>query len=177
MEDKEMELLLSEKEMKFGDKRVIIKRISLLDGMRLTQQISSVASLAIGQSSVVSNALMKIAFTGGERLGEDGKPITNSEGKPIQLTEQEVSGIKISGILELFNVLGEDIVDLVKELIVKATNLSDEEAEDIDCVDGVDLIAEIIEVNKPFFQKLSNKLKEKMAKKKDEKPTKKTKSK
>lgn len=164
--NEEMELLLSEKELKFGDKRVIVKRISLLDGMRLTQQISSVASLAIEQSGVISNAIMKLAFTGGERLGEDGKPLTDSEGKTIQLSEQEVNGIKISGILELFNVLGEDIVDLVKELIVKATNLSDEEAEDIDCVDGVDLIAEIVEVNKPFFQKLSSKLKEKIAKKK-----------
>ena len=30
MDNKEMELLLSEKELKFGDKRVIVKRISLL---------------------------------------------------------------------------------------------------------------------------------------------------
>ena len=165
MEDKEMELLLSEKEMKFGDKRVIIKRISLLDGMRLTQQISSVASMAIEQSGVVSNALMKIAFSGGERLDDNGKPVTDDSGNVLRLSEQEVNGIKISGVLEIFNVLGEDIVDLVKDLIVKATNLTDEEAEEIDCVDGVDLIAEIVEVNKPFFQKLSSKLKEKMAKK------------
>jgi hypothetical protein len=120
---------------------------------------------------------MKIAFSGGERLDDNGKPVTDDSGNVLKLSEQEVNGIKISGILELFNVLGEDIVDLVKELIVKATNLSDEEAEDIDCVDGVDLIAEIIEVNKPFFQKLSSKLKEKMAKKKEEKPAKKTKQK
>ena len=133
--------------------------------------------MAIGQSSVVSNALMKIAFTGGERLGEDGKPITDDDGNVVRLSEQEVNGIKISGILELFNVLGSDIVDFMKELIVKSTNLTDEEAEDIDCIDGVDLIAEIVEVNKPFFQKLSNKLREKMVKKKDEKPAKKTKSK
>lgn len=172
MDDKEMELLLSEKEIKLGGKRIVVKRISLLDGMRLTKEISNVASMAIGQSGVVSNAIMKLAFTGGARLNDKGEAIKDKDGKEINLTDEEVNSIRVSGILEIFNVLGDDVVDLIKDLIVKSTNLTDEEAENIDCVDGVDLIAEIIEVNKPFFQKLSSKLKEKMVKKKDEKQVK-----
>lgn len=175
MDDKEMELLLSEKELKLGGKRIIIKRISLLDGMRLTKEISNVASMAISQSGIVSNAIMKLAFTGGARLDENGEALKDKDGNEISLSDEEVNSIRVSGILEIFNVLGDDVVDLIKDLIVKSTNLTDDEAEEIDCVDGVDLIAEIIEVNKPFFQKLSSKLKEKMAKKKDEKEVKKQK--
>ena len=68
------------------------------------------------------------------------------------------------GLVELLGIIGEDGVDIVTDLIVKSTNLTDEEAEQIDVDEGIDLLFGIYEVNKGFFTKLSNKLQKKVKK-------------
>lgn len=153
--DKEMEVLLSEKELNIGGKRVIVKRIALLDTIRLASHISEVVSVAVNSSEAVTNALYKVAYS--------GNPEVENE------TEENINGIRVTGILEILGILGDDGTNLLKDLIVKSTNLTDEEAEEIDCVDGIDLVATIFEVNKGFFGKLSNKLKEKLKKKRSTK--------
>lgn len=153
--DKEMEVLLSEKELNIGGKRVIVKRIALLDTIRLASHISEVVSVAVNSSEAVTNALYKVAYS--------GNPEVENE------TEENINGIRVTGILEILGILGDDGTNLLKDLIVKSTNLTDEEAEEIDCVDGIDLVATIFEVNKGFFGKLSSKLKEKLKKKRSTK--------
>lgn len=148
--DKEMEVLLSEKEIKLGEKKVIVKRIALLDTIRLASHISEVVSVAVNSSDAVTNALYKIGYQG------------NAEEKDSP--DDLLTGVRITGFIELFSILGNDGTDLLKELIVKSTNLTDEEAEQIDCVDGIDLLSAIYEVNKGFFGKLSSKLQEKIKK-------------
>lgn len=148
--DKEMEVLLSEKEIKLGEKKVIVKRIALLDTIRLASHISEVVSVAVNSSEAVTNALYKIGYQGDTESKDSSEDVLN--------------GVRITGFVEIFGILGKDGTDLLKELIVKSTNLTDEEAEQVDCVDGVDLLSTIYEVNKGFFGKLSSKLKEKLQK-------------
>lgn len=157
--DKEMEVLLSEKEIKLGEKKVIVKRIALLDTIRLASHISEVVSVAVNSSEAVTEALYKIGYQG------------DAESKDS--SEDVLTGVRITGFIEIFGILGKDGTDLLKELIVKSTNLTDDEAEQVDCVDGVDLLSAIYEVNKGFFGKLSSKLQEKL--KKVSKPAKKDK--
>lgn len=156
-----MEVLLSEKELVIGKKKVIVKKIALLDTIRLASHISEVVSVAVNSSDVVTNALFKIGYNGNPENKEDKED-----------SEDLLNGVRVTGFIELFSVLGKDGTDLLKDIIVKSTNLTDDEAEDVDCESGIDLIIAIYEVNKGFFTKLSNKLKEKLKK---NKPTKKDK--
>jgi len=149
--DKEMELLLSEKELVINDKRIVVKRIALLDTIRLAARLSEIVSIALNSSEAVTSALYKISYS--------GNPNVENE------TDESINSIRITGLFEIFGILGEDGTSLLKDVIVKSTNLSDVEAEQIDCVDGIDLISTIVEVNAGFFKKLSNKLKEKLKKK------------
>lgn len=153
--DKEMELLLAEKEIKIGDKNITVKRIALLDTIRLASHLSSVVSLVVNSSEKFSDALYKVTYSG-----------TNDEERKLSETQDEINGIRIMGFVELVGIIGEDGTELLKELIVKSTSLSDSEVEDIDCISGIDLISAIVEVNKGFFEKCMNKLKEKLPTKK-----------
>ena len=153
--DKEMELLLSEKEVKVGDKKVIVKRIALLDTIRLASHLSGVVGTVVNHSELFGSALAKITYAGA----------TDEEGN-VTDSPENINNIRMMGIIEAFGVVGEDGTDLLKDLIVKATNLSDDEVEDIDCTSGIDLLFEIYEVNKGFFEKCMSKLKEKLTKKK-----------
>lgn len=148
--DKEMEVLLSEKEIKLNGKRVVVKRIALLDTLRLASRLSGIVGLALNSSDGVVSAIAKISYAGNSEI--DGE------------TESDINGIRIAGLAELLGLLGEDGTELLKDLIVKSTNLTDAEVENIDSVDGIDLIETIIEVNKDFFVKFVNKLKEKIQK-------------
>jgi len=166
--DKEMELLLSEKEIKIGDKTVVVKRIALLDTIRLASHISDVVGRVVNSSTLFESALGKIMY--------NGRPEKDANGNVIEYKDQElqedIDNIKMYGIIEIFGIIGEDGVDVLKDLIVKSTNMSDEEVENIDCVEGIDIISTIYEVNKGFFVKCMSKLKEKLAKKKITKKTK-----
>lgn len=155
--DKEMELLLAEKELKLGNKKVVVKRLSLLDTIRLTSKISDLVSSALNESNAVGSAIGKITYTGSE--GSDDN------------AEISINSIRALGVLELIGILGEDGTELLKEFIIKSTNISDEDAENIDCLEGIELIENIYEVNKSFFVKCMSKLEKKIVKK--EKPTKK----
>lgn len=148
--DKEMDVLLSEKELNIGGKKIIVKRLALLDTIRLASHISDIVSIVLNSSDAVSNAFNKVAYSGNPEIENE--------------TEDTINGIRVTGLIEIFGILGDDGTSLLKDLIVKSTNLTEEDVEDIDCIDGIDLISEIFEVNKGFFEKLSNKLKEKLAK-------------
>lgn len=159
-----MEVLLSEKELVIGKKKVIVKKIALLDTIRLASHISEVVSVAVNSSDAVTNALFKIGYNGN---AEDKENLKNKDDM-----EDLFNGVRVTGFIELFSILGKDGTDLLKDIIVKSTNLTDDEAEEVDCESGIDLIIAIYEVNKGFFTKLSSKLKEKLKK---NKPTKKDK--
>lgn len=148
--DKEMEVLLSEKEVKVSGKKVVVKRIALLDTIRLASHLSEVVGLALNSSDGVINAVAKITYQGNKEI----------EGE----TESDINGIRIAGLVEILGLLGNEGVDLLKDILVKSTNLSEEDIEGIDGVDGIDLIEAVIEVNKGFFVKSMNKLKEKIQK-------------
>lgn len=155
--DKEMEALLSEKEIVINNKQVIVKRIALLDTIRLTSNLSSIVASVLANDRTFNLAVGKILYSAGE--GE---------------SEEDVNNIKALGIVELIGLIGDEGVDLLKSLMVKSTNLEYHEVEAIDCLDGIDLLSAIYEVNKSFFVKCISKLKEKMEKinKKAEKKTK-----
>ena len=159
--DKEMEVLLSEKEIKLGDRTVVVKRIALLDTIRLASHISEIVGSVMGNSALFDNAVGKILYS--------GRPVQDAEGKEIRYENEEtvndINGIKVLGIVEFIGLIGDDGVDLLKDLIVKSTNLNESEIEDIDCIEGIDLISEIYTVNKSFFEKCMSKLGDKMKKK------------
>ena len=144
-EKEEMDLLLSEKELKIGDKRVVIKKISLLNTIRLASHLSEIAGRVVQNSELSASALSKLTF--------------NDENQA-----EQANAIRMMGLVELLGIIGEDGADIVTDLIVKSTNLTDEEAEQIDVDEGIDLLFGIYEVNKGFFMKLSNKLQKKMKK-------------
>lgn len=144
-EKQEMDLLLAEQERKIGDKRVVVHKISLLDSIRLASHLSVVASNIVENSSLTASALTKITYK------DDNDP-------------EQTNGVRMLGIIEMLGVLGDSGAEVVNDLIVKSTNLTDEEVEKIDLEEGVDLLFDIYEVNKDFFTKLSNKLQKKMKK-------------
>ena len=153
MKDKELELLISEKELEFGDKQIVVKKISMLDTIRIASSLSDIIVKVMDDSDTFSTAIAKITFE-----SEDG---------------EDVTPIKIMGFLELIGAVGDDGVELLKNIIVKSSNLTPAELEDIDIVDGVDLVSAVYEVNKGFFMKCGKKLMAKMEKKKQKKATKK----
>jgi hypothetical protein len=144
-EKDEMDLLLSEKERKIGDKKVVVKKISLLNTIRLASHLSEIAGRVVQNSELAASAITKLTFSEGEN-------------------EQQVNGVRLMGIVELLGIIGEDGSDLVVDLITKSTNLTEEEAEEIDTDSGIELLFDIYEVNKGFFTKLSNKLQKKVKK-------------
>lgn len=145
--DKEMEALLSEKEIVINDKQVIVKRIALLDTIRLTSNLSSIVASVLSNDRTFNLAVGKILYSAGE--GE---------------SEEDVNNIRALGVVELIGLIGDDGVDLLKSLIMKSTNLSLADVEHLDCLDGIDVLSAIYEVNKGFFKKFIGKLREKMEK-------------
>lgn len=146
-ESKEMDLLLSEKERKIGEKRIVVKKISLLDSIRLASNLSAVAANIVDNSQLTASALTKLTFK------DDNDP-------------QQTTGVRVLGFVEMLGIVGDVGADIVNDLIVKSTNLTDEEVEDVSLEDGVDLLFDIYEVNKDFFTKLKNKLQKKATKRK-----------
>ena len=145
-EKQEMELLLSEKERKINDKRIVVKKISLLDSIRLASHLSGIATSIINNSELTASAVAKITYK-----DENGDV-------------EQTNGVRMLGIAELLGVIGDEGADIVNDLIVKSTNLEDSEVEEISLEDGIDLLFDIYEVNKDFFTKLSNKLQKKVKK-------------
>lgn len=150
--DKELELLISEKELEFGDKQVVVKKISMLDTIRIASRLSDIITKVMDDSDVFSTAVAKLAFE--PENGEDA------------------TAIRVMGLLELLGALGEDGADLLKNIIAKSTTLTPAEVEDLDIVEGLDIIMSVYEVNRGFFMKCGKKLMAKM-----EKPKAKTKKK
>lgn len=147
MEEKinEMDLLLADKEIKINNKNIIVKKISLLNTIRLASKISGIVTnyLNINDKHVglVASALTKIA-SGNEKENE-----------------KYAKELRIMGVTELVSLIDTDIIEILQEVIEKSTNLSGEEIEEIELEEGYDLLLTIYEVNKGFFQKLSKKLK------------------
>ena len=138
--DKEIDVLLAEKEVTVNDKKVIVKRYSLLDTIRLAAHASSIVASVIQDSDKTASAITKLTFEG-------NNPTENNS-------------IRILGLVEILGIVGEDGVSLLKELLVKSTNLDEDE------VEGIDLVFAMYEVNKGFFTKFMNKLEGKIPKKK-----------
>lgn len=141
---KELDLLLSEQELKVGDTKVVVHKVSLLDSIRLMTKLSSIASKILDNSDAVASAATKLSFVG-----------ANSK---------ETNSVRLIGVTEIMSILGEDGVDIVKDIIDKTTNLSDNDIEKISAEDGIDLAISIYEANKGFFTKSMSKLQEKTAK-------------
>ena len=152
-----MELLLSEQEIKVDGKTVIVHKLAMLDTIRLASQMSSLAAAIVNNSEVAANAIGKLAINSGD---------INSD-----------NAIRLIGMVEIIGLVGEDAADLIQNIIVKSTNLTEDEAELISAEEGIDLLFKIYEVNKSFFKKFLQKLKEKtqnLVEKKDEEKPKKT---
>jgi hypothetical protein len=153
----EMELLLSEQEIKVDGKTVIVHKLAMLDTIRLASQMSSLAAAIVNNSDTAANAIGKLAVNSGD---------ANSD-----------NAIRLIGMVEILGLVGEDAADLIQNIIVKSTNLTEDEAELISAEEGIDLLFKIYEVNKSFFKKFLQKLKEKtqnLVEKKDEEKPKKT---
>ena len=144
--NKEMEVLLAEREATVNDKKIIVKRYSLLDTIRLAAHASSIVASVIQDSDKTASAITKLTFKGNNQI--------------------ENNSIRMLGLVELLSIVGEDGVYLLKELLVKSTNLDEDEVEEIDLVDGIDLVFAMYEVNKGFFMKFMKKLEKKIPKKK-----------
>lgn len=156
-ENKEMELLLSEQEIKVDGKTVVVHKLAMLDTIRLASQMSSIAAAIVNNSDAAANAIGKLAVNSGD---------LNSD-----------NAIRLIGMVEILGLVGEDAADLIQNIVVKSTNLTEDEAELISAEEGIDLLFKIYEVNKSFFKKFLQKLKEKtqnLVKKKDEEKPKKT---
>ena len=148
--DKELDILLANKELKVGDKLVVVKRFSLLDTIRIASHLSSIAGMILNATDATATALNKVMYNPTE------------EG----VSEQTVNSIRFMGMLELIGILGEEGADLMADIIAKGTR---DEVEEIDAIDGVDILFTLYEVNKGFFTKFMNKLEKKMPKAKKEK--------
>ncbi len=155
--DKEMELLLSEKEIEVGEIEVVVKRIPLLDTMRIAAKLSDVLSKVLNNTEGFNLAMYKILYNGNKDNPDE--------------TENDKMAIRITGVLELIGLAGDDAIDLLKMVILKSTNLDKENVEKLDPIGGIDLLEAIYEVNKGFFEKCMSKLKVKM----EERPNKKKK--
>lgn len=145
----EMGLLLSEKEIKVGTKRVVIKKISLLDSIRLASNLSLIVSKIVDRSEESASAMSKLTYTGDDA--------------------EEVTGMRMIGLMELLGVIGEGGTFIVQDLMVKSTNLTDDEIEAIDLEGGIDILLSIYDVNKDFFMKSIKKLAKKLPKSKRKK--------
>ena len=142
--EKEMELLLNtEKEVKIGNKKVVVHKISMLDSIKLASHLSVIATALIANSDATAKALTLL------QVGDN--------------EEEDNSNVRLLGIAQLLAILGTEGADLLGDIIEKCTNLEEEEIDQIPAEDGIDLLFEIYEVNKSFFTKLSQKLKEKVA--------------
>ena len=153
MEDKEMERLLSEQEMTINGKKVIVKKIALLDTIRIASKISDVVARILGNPDAFDGILARVTYA--------------KEGA----SEEEINGVRMTGVIDLFGLIGEDSVDIIKYVMEKSTNLTEDEVEEVDCLDGIDLVTNIYQVNKSFFVKCWSKLGGK-SKKKNSKKTK-----
>lgn len=142
----EIDLLLSEKEVKVNNKKVIIHKISLLDSIRLTSKLSNIASKILEDSDATASALTKITFKGAK---DD---------------DTNINAIHVVGITELLAIIGEDSASLLEDVIGKTTNMSDDDIDNISAEDGIDILFDIYEVNKGFFTKFMNKLQKKTKK-------------
>ena len=137
--EKEMEVLLAEKEIKVNDKTVVVKRFSFLDAIRLASHTSAIIAEVINDSEKTAGAVTRLMFNSGN--------------------EKEDNVIRITGFVELLSIVGDEGVELLKEIMVKSTNMDEEEIENVDSVEGIDLAFAVYEVNRGFFMKCMNKLK------------------
>lgn len=149
---KEMELLLSEQEIKVDGKNVVVHKLAMLDTIRLASQMSSLAAAIVNNSDAAANAIGKLAVNSGD---------ANSD-----------NAIRLIGMVEILGLVGEDAADLIQNIVVKSTNLDYDDAEAISAEEGLDLLFKIYEVNKSFFKKFLQKLKEKTKNLVEEKPKK-----
>ena len=155
--EKEMELLLNtEKEVKIGNNKVVVYKISMLDSIKLASHLSVIATALIANSDATAKALTLL------QVGDN--------------EEEDNSNVRLLGIAQLLAILGTEGADLLGDIIEKCTDLEEGEVAQITAEDGIDLLFEIYEVNKSFFTKLSQKLEEKVATPKTKRDTKKKKA-
>ena len=149
----EMELLLSEKEVTLGDKKIIVHKISLIDSIKMTSYLSNIVSKLMNDFDGVAQALAKLTISDDDN-------------------DKEAMQIRAVGAVELLAFIGEDSADFISNLIAKTTNVPEDEVGNISAEDGIDLLFDIYEVNKSFFTKFMSKLQKKAGKKKGTKKTK-----
>ena len=140
----EIDLLLAEREIKVGTKKFIVKKISMLNAIRLTTKLSDVVKRLMEDSDSFSRAMSELSY-----VNEKDNRATQS--------------IRVLGVIDLISMLGEDGVDFIKELILKSTTMEEEDVEAVSLEDSVDLIESIYEVNEGFFTKFTKKVNEKLA--------------
>ena len=160
MMDKEMDVLLSEKDVKVGDKQVVVKRIALLDTLKIASKISDIVSNVVNGSNNFDTSLAKVLFSGKTK---------DEDGNDIVLEDTQLNVIRIQGVMEIVGIIGDDAIELIRTIIAKSTNLSYEEVDELDSVYGIDLLEAIFEVNKSFFEKCMSKLKRLTTKEKPKK--------
>ena len=151
--EKELDILLANKEVKIGDKLVVVHRFSLLDTIKIASHLSGLAGMVLNSTDATATAINKLMY----------RPIDDN------VSEQTVNSIRFMGLLELIGILGDEGADLVADILRKGTNMTTDEIEELDALDGVELLFDLYEVNKGFFTKLLNKLEKKIPKAKREK--------
>ena len=58
----ELEVLLADKEVTVNGNKVVVKRLSFLDTLRLTQHLSGIVTRIINDADTFSSALTKIMY-------------------------------------------------------------------------------------------------------------------
>lgn len=149
--DKELDLLLnSEKELRFGNKKVIIHKISMIDSIKLASHLSVLANAVVNNSETAARALTLLKYT----------DTTSSE------EEASAGSLRLLGLAQILSLIGNEGANIIADIVEKCTNLTYEEIDNFPAEDGLDLLFEIYEVNKSFFTKFSQKLDERMQKSK-----------
>lgn len=139
--NEEMELLLSDQEVKVNGKIVTVHKFPMLAAIRITAKLSKLVGKAIKDEESVSN--VETAFNALILGGSD--------------TEDSKAYLAY-GIRVLMEMFGEPLVDLISDVIYKSTDLDKDDIESINLDDGFDLLVAIYEVNKGFFTKFMSKL-------------------
>ena len=142
----EIDLLLSDKEVNVSGKKVVVHKISLLDSIRLTAGLSGIVGKVIEDSDATASAITKLTFSSDKE------------------TSDNLKVIHLVGVAELVSVIGDDSADIIKDIVSKTTNMTDEDIEEMSAEDGIDILFDIYEVNKGFFTKFMNKLQKKTVK-------------
>lgn len=140
MSVEEMEVLLAAKEVTIKGKKMEVNPLSFKNTLKVALKATDIVNSALNNSEGISSAITKLTVVEGTDGIEDAK------------------GVKLIGAVELAGIIGEEGIDFLLEIIKMSVNITDDELDKVDPLEGIEIVEAIYKVNKDFFTKCMNKL-------------------